>query len=121
MTWTYTGDPKSSEVDKYRFLIGDTNPKEPILQDEEIAFVLEDTLGHNTRLYVLFDKAATFFAKAITTKVGPIEEDPIERRLYYERKAAQYRMYSSYTSIGIGIGKAKASKIIFQKGMHDNV
>lgn len=40
MTWTYSGDPSMSKKDEVRFSTGDTNPKSPMLQDEEIGFLL---------------------------------------------------------------------------------
>lgn len=42
MTWTYSMDPTSSKKDAVRFLIGDTNPDDPMLQDEEIQFNLAE-------------------------------------------------------------------------------
>ena len=40
MTWSYSGDPGSSPLDEVRFTIGDTNVKDPELQNEEITFVI---------------------------------------------------------------------------------
>ena len=40
MTWTYSADPTSSQKDAIRWLVGDTNPDTPLVQDEEIAFNL---------------------------------------------------------------------------------
>jgi hypothetical protein len=40
MTWTYSADPTSSKKDAVRWLIGDTNPDAPLIQDEEIKFNL---------------------------------------------------------------------------------
>lgn len=37
MTWTYSGDPSSSSRDRLRFLIGDTDPDDPQITDEEVA------------------------------------------------------------------------------------
>lgn len=42
MTWTYSADPTSSNKDAVRWLIGDTNPEDQLLQDEEIAFNLTE-------------------------------------------------------------------------------
>lgn len=115
MTWTYSGDPSVDEKDKYRFLIGDTNAKEPILQDAEIQYVISEHSEHNTRLYLLYDRAADFFARKIKRTVGPIEEDPIERQKYFAAKAAQYKMIAYSTGFRVPTGKPS-----FRKGMHDN-
>ena len=44
MSWTYT-DPNTSDRDKIRFLIGDTDSTDPLLSDEEIAFTLTEAGG----------------------------------------------------------------------------
>lgn len=38
LAWTYSGNPKTSPGDEIRFLIGDTVPDDPLLQDEEIGY-----------------------------------------------------------------------------------
>ena len=40
MSFSYSGDPSASLLDAARFLIGDTNPDAPIMQDEEIQYVI---------------------------------------------------------------------------------
>lgn len=40
MTWTYSGNPASSDVDNVRFRIGDTNTSDQQLSDEEIEWLL---------------------------------------------------------------------------------
>lgn len=40
MAWTYGGDPSANSRDKVRFLIGDTDTTNQLLQDAEITFLL---------------------------------------------------------------------------------
>lgn len=40
MTWSYSGDPSTSKKDEVRFLIGDTDQDDQLLQDEEIEYLL---------------------------------------------------------------------------------
>jgi hypothetical protein len=40
MSFTYSGNPSSSDHDAVRFLVGDTDAAEPKVSDEEIAFLL---------------------------------------------------------------------------------
>ena len=40
MTWSYSGDPSSSNLDQVRFLIGDTDTTNQQLSNEEINFLL---------------------------------------------------------------------------------
>lgn len=41
MTWSYSGDPATSEKDAVRFYISDTDKELPLLQDEDIKFLLD--------------------------------------------------------------------------------
>ena len=40
MPFTYSGNPGYSAKDLTRYLLGDTDPAEPLLQDQEIIWVL---------------------------------------------------------------------------------
>lgn len=40
MTWTYSGDPASSDRDAVRFTVGDTDSTEELVTDEEITYLL---------------------------------------------------------------------------------
>lgn len=40
MTWNYSGDPSDSQLDEVRFLIGDTDTTDQLLQDAEINYLL---------------------------------------------------------------------------------
>ena len=40
MSFTYKGDPSESVLAAARFLIGDTDDSRPIMQDEEIQYLL---------------------------------------------------------------------------------
>lgn len=41
MVWLYSGDPGSSPRDAVRFEIGDTDSRDPLLQDAEVAYALK--------------------------------------------------------------------------------
>lgn len=118
MSWTYSGDPANSQVDECRFLLGDTVATEPIMQDEEIQYII-DTYGPNRNkiLYQLFSRAATLFARDIKRSLGPQSEDPTERLKYFKEKAASYK--AQISSSGISVPKYSYPKV-FCKGMHNN-
>lgn len=44
MTWSYSGSPASSHRDAIRFYVGDIDPALPLLQDEDIDFLLDKWL-----------------------------------------------------------------------------
>jgi hypothetical protein len=118
MTWSYSGDPASSELDRYRFTIGDTDTAEPVLKDEEINFILASYTSHYERLYHLYDNAAQYFARRVSRKLGPQSEFTSDRQKHFETKAEFYRQQMQ-GSFGLSLPKSSAS--IFTKGMHDNV
>lgn len=119
MAWTYV-DPSSSDKDHYRFLLSDTDEEDPILQDEEINFVIQSTEKHYERLYMLFNAAATKFAREIENKVGPIEENPQSRMRYFSAKAKEYYDKAYGNTLAVPTMKMP-TKANFRIGMHDNV
>ena len=118
MSFSYSGDPKQSDKDAARFLIGDTDEANPIMQDEEIQYIL-DTYGAdtNTSKYQLFNRAATLFARDIKRSLGPQSEDPTSR-LEFFRAQAEY--YKNLVAVGGVSTPALAYPKVFYKGMLSN-
>lgn len=118
MSWSYSGDPTASAIDRYRFLVGDTDPNAPIMQDEEIQF-LADEAGNNENkiLYMLFSQAATIFARDIKRSLGPQMEDPTKRLEYFAKMAEEYK--ARILSAGLSLPHYASPKI-FMKGMDNN-
>lgn len=118
MSWTYSGNPANSQIDECRFLLGDTNASEPIMQDEEIQYIIDMYEGNkNQILYQLFSRAATIFARDIKRSLGPQSEDPTERLKYFKEKAEEYK--SKISSAGLSLPKYAHPKV-FRKGMQNN-
>lgn len=118
MAWTYSGDPSKSELDQYRFLISDTDANEPVLQDEEVSYILSQYSNETMRLYYLYNACAQYFARRVSRKLGPQSEFTTDRLKHFEDKANYYwlKIQRSY-----GLSLPKSTKVIFSKGMHDNV
>ena len=119
MSFNYSGDPSNSEIDAARFLIGDTNKDMPIMQDEEIKYII-DTYGGfdtNTTKYQLFNRAATLFARDIKRSLGPQSEDPTDRLKFFKEQADYYRNLVAFG--GVSATKYAYPKI-FRKGMISN-
>lgn len=118
MSWSYSRNPATSELDKIRFLVGDTNPNEPILQDEELQFLI-DEYGSNTNMlyYQVFNHVATVFARDIKRSLGPQSEDPTERLKFFRDQTNLYK--KKLNIAGISIPKNAYPKI-FRKGMQSN-
>jgi hypothetical protein len=45
MAWTYSGDPADSTRDAVRFLVGDTDTTDQLLNDAEVAFCIAESGG----------------------------------------------------------------------------
>lgn len=118
MSWTYSGSPASSKMDECRFTLGDTVESEPIMQDEEIQYLI-DTYGSspNQLMYQLFSKAATIFARDIKRSLGSQSEDPTERLKYFNERAAVYK--TKLVSSGLSLPTYAYPKV-FSKGMQNN-
>ena len=118
MSWTYTGNPKENLIDECRFLIGDTNKDFPIMQDEEIDYLISEYGKNANELkYELFKHAATVFARDIKRSLGPQSEDPTERLNFFKSQAEAYK--AKLASCGISLPKYSHPKV-FRRGMQNN-
>lgn len=120
MSFTYNGNPGENEVASARFLIGDTDSTKPIMQDEEIQYLI-DTYGSgvvtDTVRYHLFSRAATLFARDIKRSLGPQAEDPSGRLSFFASQAEYYK--NMLTTGGVSLPTLSYPKI-FRKGMMSN-
>ena len=120
MSFSYSGDPSASDLDAARFLIGDTDVTTPIMQDEEIQYII-DTHGNgsftNTVRYQLFSRAATLFARDIKRSLGPQSEDPTSRLNFFKEQAEYYRQLVAAGGVS---SNPSAYPKIFRKGMMGN-
>ena len=118
MSFTYSGDPSKSKLDECRFLLSDTDEDCPILQDEEINFIISKSNNNENLLkYSLFRHAATVFSREIKRSLGPQSEDPTDRLKYFQAQAEEYK--SKLSAKGVSLPKYSYPKI-FTKGMHSN-
>lgn len=84
MTWTYSGDPSSSNKDAVRFYIGDTDSTTPHVTDEEIAFALSQQ-GNNPR------RAAASLARSLSAKYAhKVDKSIGDLSISYSQSASQY-------------------------------
>jgi acetyl esterase/lipase len=118
MSWSYSGNPASSEMDELRFIIGDTNISEPIMQDEELEYLITKYgSNRNLLMYQAFTRAATLFARDIKRSLGPQSEDPTERLKYFRDQANAYKAKLAIAGISVPVYNYPK---VFHKGMHSN-
>lgn len=99
-------------------MVGDTDNTRPIMQDEEIAYLIDQNPSNqNMLMYQLFSHAATFFARDVKRSLGPQSEDPTERIKYFKEQAAQYKAKATCAGLSVPV---YAHPKVFSKGMQNN-
>jgi hypothetical protein len=91
MTWSYTG-PASSSADAVRFLVGDTVEADPLLSDEEIAWLLTEH-GNIVGLAAVqaCETIAAKFARLADSQVDDVAAKASQRAAGYRTLAADLR------------------------------
>lgn len=89
MTWTYSGDPSSTNRDAVRFLIGDTDNTAQLLTDEEIAFLLTQEGSSTSAAARACRSLAARFAYLIDQSVGDLSISYSQRYKQFSELAAQ--------------------------------
>src|SRR5690606_25432890 len=84
VTWTYSGDPSSTDRDAVRFLIGDTDTDDPQVSDEEIDYLLTSHGSVNA--------AALGAARAILARYSRLVDKSVgDLRLSYSQRVSGYK------------------------------
>ncbi|QVG64297.1 hypothetical protein Bestia_00064 [Acinetobacter phage Bestia] len=74
MTFTYTGDPSNNKVDELRLLLGDLDERQPIYQDEEIQYFLDQADGNvKVAFYLAIGAMIPKFTRMARERAGQIE------------------------------------------------
>jgi hypothetical protein len=83
MSWSYSGDPSASNLDEVRFLIGDTDSADALVQDEEINYAIATEA--NNRM------AAVRIARALSSKLSrKVDKDVGDLKIKYSQMAKQF-------------------------------
>ncbi len=91
MTWSYTGDPSSSNKDAVRFIIGDTNTTDQLLSDEEINWLLGQYGSPSKTAYHACLAIAGKFARLVSQEAGRIKVKAESKYLQYKQLADDFR------------------------------
>jgi hypothetical protein len=133
MTWTYTGDPSANNRDEVRFLIGDTDNTDPIVQDEEIAYAVAQEANNRLAAIRIVRSLIGKYSRKVDKSVGDL-------KISYSQIAKNYtdlakfleesddNLYAPIAYAG-GISLSDKDTVrqdsdrtdpIFKKGMNDN-
>lgn len=93
MSWTYSGDPFSSELDSVRFLLGDTDTTDKLpISDEEVTWLLSE---NNDNVYfaaaAAAEQVAGQFAREVPYAADGVSYGGDELQNKYMSLAAQLR------------------------------
>lgn len=91
MSWSYTGNPKDSDKDAVRFLIGDTDPETCLVQDEEIEWQLCETPEVRVASAFILDALAAKFSQQTDKKVGDLSESSSKKAAAFRARALDIR------------------------------
>lgn len=88
MTFTYGGDPSANNRDAVRFLIGDTVSADPLITDEEIAWLLSERGGVYPAAIQACETIAAKFARLADSQVDDVNVKLSQRAAGYRTLAA---------------------------------
>ncbi len=91
MTWTYSGNPAGSALDKVRFLCGDTNLDWQLLQDEEINYILAIYTDTTLAAAEACDAIAAKLSRDVDTTNLELSVRASQRAEAYVRRANELR------------------------------
>lgn len=106
MSWHYNGDPSENTTAEVRFLIGDTDESDQLLQDEEIEYVVSihpdpgASVSNYAAAAACAEAIAASFAKKMDKSVGGASLSYSQRHQHYMELAARLRQLAMYGITG---------------------
>jgi hypothetical protein len=98
MTWTYSGDPASSDRDKVRFLVFDTDATEQLISDEEVLWLISEQSNVYMAAANAAEAIAAKFAKDLNRSAVGLSASPGNRGAFYLELADKLRAQISTTN-----------------------
>lgn len=91
MSFSYSGDPSTSDKDHVRFILQDTNSTFPLLQDEEINFLITQEGDVFQAAAIGAERIAAFFARRTDIKIGDYSESAAKYFEHYTKLAKKLK------------------------------
>lgn len=116
--WSYSGNPADSDLDALRFLVGDTDEDTPLIQDEEIDYILTlfpttSGMANYKAAAVISRQIAAYYGKKMTKTVGSLSLQWGERYRNYLELAKMFEELDNNPSYGNG---SIAAPVLFGGG-----
>lgn len=121
MVWTYSGDPSSTDRDKVRFMIGDTDSQDPLLSDEEIMYLLDTKQSVQKAAQEACRAIIAKFAREVSYSLGPEKVEASDRLAHYKELLNELKAQSMEANAAPSwAGETNPGEPIFDLGIHDN-
>lgn len=128
MAWSYSGDPSTSDKDAVRFMVGDTNNADQLMQDEEINFAVAREGSALKAAVVIARAIAAKFSRQADKAVGDLRIDLSQKAKAYHALAAQLEQEAGILAVpyagGLTVDEKAAAELdsslvqpAFKRGM----
>lgn len=117
MAFTYSGDPSASDLDMFRFIIGDTDQSDPRVTDEEANAYLNITKTVNEAVIGCVRGLVAKYAGECDYKIGPEQVTASQRYAQYK---SLYNFLQAELTIGSTLPQVEIAKPLFTVGFMDN-
>lgn len=119
MAWLYSGNPAYSEKDLVRFLVGDTDMKDPLLQDEEISFLLTSNSSPQQAAIAACRVLIAKYSREADYTIGPESVKASQRLTNFQRLKAELESSIKSKYAAPSWDASSIGKNSFDVGMHD--
>lgn len=89
MSFSYSGDPSTTQKDEIRFLIGDTDKDDPLLLDAEITYLLANAGGVKSAAAEACRAISAKFSRFADEKVGEVSVSCKQKAEAYAKRAKE--------------------------------
>lgn len=93
--WTYSGDPASSTKDMVRFLIGDTQDKDPLVYDPEILSAIAQRTSAYGAAAMICGSLAARYAREANTSTRDMSDQLSQKSAAYRAMVKDYEAKAS--------------------------
>ena len=110
MTWTYGGDPGSSDRDAVRLQIGDTDTTDQQLTDEEIDYFLDQEDSVLDAALAAVRAILALYARLVDKSVGDLRQSYSQRLAAYQALEARLKKQTVVYGAPVAGGISQARK-----------
>jgi hypothetical protein len=95
MSWSYSGNPSTSDKDAVRYLSGDTDTTDQLATDEEILWVLTQYPDVYTAAAIVCESIAAKLGTQVDKSIGSLSVSASQRAAAFRKQATTLRLNSN--------------------------